>query len=56
MKPREVEHLICEWAMRTGHGFRQRDIDSLVDMISEETEAELEDLRAVNSIWEDDTE
>jgi hypothetical protein len=57
MKPRELDELICEWSMRTGHGFRQHELDSLVDLISEATEAELEDLRAeltpINGDWED---
>ncbi len=58
MKPKDVDLLICEWAMRTGHGFRQRDLDSLVDLISDATECELEDLRAeltpINDDWEDE--
>jgi hypothetical protein len=58
MKATLVEELISAWSMKTGHGFRQRDLDSLVDLISESTEAELEDLRSeltpVNDTWEGD--
>lgn len=57
MKPREVDALICEWSLKTGHGFRERDLDSLVELISEATEEELDQLRAelrpINDQWED---
>lgn len=58
MKPQLLDELICAWSMRTGHGFRAKDLDSLVDLISDATEAELEELRdeltPVGDNWEDD--
>lgn len=58
MKAERVERLINGWAKKMGHYFRQRDLDTLVELISDATEAELEDLRSdlqpVNGNWEDE--
>lgn len=57
MKAERLDKLICDWSLRTGHGFRAKDLDSLVDLLADETEAELEELRReltpVNDTWED---
>ena len=57
MKPEYLEEIIAEWAIRTGQGFKERDVAILIDMLSEATEAELDDLRdelsPVNDDWEE---
>ncbi len=38
MKPARVDELICGWSMMTGHSFSEVELNSLVDLISQETE------------------
>lgn len=57
MKANILDQIITDWSVKTGHCFRAKEQHSLVDLLEDVTEAELEDLKAeltpVNDVWED---
>jgi hypothetical protein len=60
MKPEEVDKLICGWSMMTGHGFKDDDLNSLVDLIAlksqEAVKAERERCAKLVREWPTDME
>lgn len=49
MPASRVDELICGWSMMTGHAFKEADLNSLVDLIAQESEKSVAALEAENA-------
>jgi len=38
MTKRQVDKIICDWSMATGHSFTEEELNSLVDILAEDKE------------------
>lgn len=55
MKPEKVDKLICDWSLKTGHAFQEKELNSLVELISSESEKEVFNSKIENRIQENHT-